>query len=443
MVIPGPVIDNALAILLGIVAATMAWFLLRRSAKLAAVVWLVSISFVPVWIGVSFGFGGNFYVPIASLAAALVILALVPINGLRLAVIDGLLALLILVGVAALLTGNASIALSFLFTLVAYFAAGYVLGRCLPARIDLQWLYGAIGVTFTVVAILAIVEFATQWNFFVHISANNQAYDIWGKLQERGGVLRAEGAFGHSIALGSSLAIAIPLTLGSRFRFLLRSAMVLVMLLATALTFSRIGMIGALLGLVLSVLFVRDELPQRARIALATAVTVVSISLVPIVATVFNDAGSEAVGSAAYRGDLFSLFSDMNLVGLSDSVRRTADGQVFFGNYQSIDSQLIFTGLSSGLVALAVVAVALCWAVLLVLRRRASAATIAVVAQIPAFATVALITQYSIFVWFIIGLAVTSQISHNGRPSADTMLNGRESSLRDRVKSIEEPAKES
>ena len=50
-------------------------------------------------------------------------------------------------------------------------------------------------------------------------------------------------------------------------------------------------------------------------------------------------------------------------------------------------------------------------AILLVLTGRGSAATIAVVAQIPAFATVALITQYSIFVWFIIGLAVTSQLT--------------------------------
>ena len=47
---------------------------------------------------------------------------------------------------------------------------------------------------------------------------------------------------------------------------------------------------------------------------------------------------------------------------------------------------------------------------MLVLRGKATAATIAVVAQIPAFATVALITQYAIFAWFVIGVAATSQL---------------------------------
>jgi hypothetical protein len=45
---------------------------------------------------------------------------------------------------------------------------------------------------------------------------------------------------------------------------------------------------------------------------------------------------------------------------------------------------------------------------------RATAPTVALVAQIPAFATVALITQYSTFTWFVAGLAVFSQ-SVDGR----------------------------
>lgn len=438
MVIPGPVIDSALGAVLGIVAAALAFFLLRRSAKLAIGLWLAVVSLLPVWVGVSFGFGGNFYLPFASIVAVIVILSLLPVRLFAFHLVDGLVGLLVVVGFAALLTGNAGIALSFLFTLAAYFSVGYVLGRSAPARLDLRWLYGAIGVTFTVVAILAIIEFATRWNIFVNLPVNNSAYLTWGQLQERGGVLRAEGAFGHSIALGSSLAIAVPLTLASRFRFPIRGVMVLVMLLATVLTFSRIGMIGALLGLVLSVLFLREAFPERGRIALATAVTVASLGLFPIVATVFNDAGTEASGSAAYRGDLLSLLGDMNLIGLSDSARRTADGQVYFGNFRSIDSQLILTGLSSGTLVLAMVLIALAAAVVLVLRRRASAATIAVVAQIPALATVALITQYAILVWFVIGLAVASQLTAGGHASAPAQ----ELLRRDRPASLRESAKE-
>ncbi len=410
MAIPGAAIDGALGTGLGVVLAVLVFLVLRTSAKLALAFWLAIMGLVPVWVGVAFGFGGNFFLPLASVAAILVVASLLPLRGVRLSISDGLVVLLIVVGATALLTDDSGIALSFLFTLTAYFTVGYILGRTAPARIDLGWLYGAIGVTFTIVAGLAILEFATRWNLFVNLPANNSAYLAWGQLQERAGLLRAEGAFGHSIALGSAFAIAIPLTIASRFRFPIRGAMVLVMLAATVVTFSRIGMIGALLGLVLSVLFLRESFPQRMRIVLATIVTIVSLGLFPIVATVFNDAGTEASGSAAYRGDLLSLLGDMNLVGLSDSARRAADGQVYFGTFRSIDSQLILTGLSSGTLALVAVLIALLWALILVLRRRASAATIAFVAQVPALATVALITQYSILVGFVAGLAVASQL---------------------------------
>jgi hypothetical protein len=40
---------------------------------------------------------------------------------------------------------------------------------------------------------------------------------------------------------------------------------------------------------------------------------------------------------------------------------------------------------------------------------RASAPTIAIVAQLPALSTVALITQYHVFFWFTLGLAVGAE----------------------------------
>ena len=191
------------------------------------------------------------------------------------------------------------------------------------------------------------------------------------------------------------------------------------MLLATVLTFSRIGMIGALLGLVLSIVFMRDAISRRSRIVLTTCVAIVSAVLFPLVSTVFDDAGSEASGSAAYRSDLLSLLGSMNLVGVADSAEKDSTGQVYFGNFRSIDSQLILSGLSSGLIALVIIVIALAVGIVLVFMRRATPPTIAIVAQIPAFATVALITQYSVFVWFAIGLAASTQLAHRGRTAAD------------------------
>ena len=163
--------------------------------------------------------------------------------------------------------------------------------------------------------------------------------------------------------------------------------------------------------IVLSVLFMRDAISRRARIAITTAVVLASAVVFPLVSAVFDDAGAEASDSADYRGDLVSLFGTMNLVGVAGSAQKNSAGSLYFGNFRSIDSQLILTGLTNGIIVLIAIAVALAFGILLVLRGKASPATIALVAQIPAFATVALITQYSIFVWFVAGLAATTQLA--------------------------------
>ncbi|WP_426625428.1 hypothetical protein ACPPVW_05030 [Leifsonia sp. McL0607] len=132
--------------------------------------------------------------------------------------------------------------------------------------------------------------------------------------------------------------------------------------------------------------------------------------LFPLVIAVFDEAGSEATDSANYRGDLTQLFGTMNPIGVASSAEKNSAGTLYFGNFRSIDSQLILTGLTNGVIVLAAVVAALVFGILLVLRGKATAATVALVAQIPAFATVALITQYSIFVWFVAGLAATTQL---------------------------------
>jgi len=405
----GPAVDRTLVSVAGVAVAVAAFIVLRRMPRTAVGVWIAVLCFVPVWIGLGIGFNGNYYLPAVTGMALLATVALLPAHGFRFGAMDGLVALLIVFALASLITENASIALGFAFSLFTYFVAGYIFGRVAPLRVEPTWIYGAIAVAFSVVSLLVLLEFFAHWNPFVDIKAANSMYTTWGTIQERGGVARSEGAFGHSIALGSSLAIAIPLTLAARFPLLVRAGMVLLMMFATVLTFSRIGMVGAVLGLLLSILFMRDAISRRARIVLTSAIVVVAAVVFPLVTTVFDDAGSEATGSADYRGDLTSLIGSMNVVGVADSAERNSTGQVYFGNFRSIDSQLILTGLSSGALALALVVVALLVGIVLVVTRRATPATIAVVAQIPALATVALITQYSIFLWVVVGLAASTQ----------------------------------
>src|SRR4051794_26510850 len=407
----GALVDRLLLLAVGAGAAILGFLVLRRAPRLAVATWIVSLCFVPIWLGFGIGFNGNYYVPPATAAALIVVAALLPVRRFRLSWMDGLMTLVVVAALCSILAGNAGIALGAAIIVVTYFVAGYVVGRIAPLRVDPGWVHGAIAVCFTIVAVLAIVEGLTHWNPFVLLRSGNSLYSIWGTIQERGGVPRAEGAFGHSIALGASLAMAVPITLASPFRLWVRSLMVLSMLVATVFTFSRIGMICALLGVALSVVFMRDAISRRARIILTTTVVVVSAVVFPLVSAVFDDAGTEASDSADYRGDLLSLLGTMNPIGVAGSAEKNSAGNLYFGNFRSIDSQLILTGLTNGLIVLIAVVVALVFGILLVLRGKASPATIALVAQIPALATVALITQYAIFLWFVAGLAATTQLA--------------------------------
>jgi hypothetical protein len=276
--------------------------------------------------------------------------------------------------------------------------------------------HGAIAVAFTVVSVFALVEFVTHWNPFVLVPGSDSLHATWAPIQDRGGRARAEGAFGHSIALGACLAMAVPITLTSPFRTWLRMAMAVLMLGASVVTFSRIGLVTAVLGVVLAVLFLRSGLPARVRAAVVGGLVVVAAASASLVSEVFTAAGTEAADSAGYRLSLLNLVHDLVPFGYSSGAYRLASGQLVLANIpsadgilHSIDNALLLFGLTYGWVPMVVVLAGLLAAVGCVLVRWVTAPTIALVAQIPAFATVALITQYSTVTWFVAGLAVFSQ----------------------------------
>ncbi|MBF4630517.1 hypothetical protein ITJ42_04775 [Clavibacter michiganensis subsp. phaseoli] len=398
----------------GLVGGVLLLLVLRRLPRVALALWLVALCAIPIWCGVSVA---GYYLPPATLTALLVIAAVVPVPSFRLSPLDLLVILMTAAGVAgAVLGGGAGVAVPTLIGFLTYSLGGYVLGRLIAHRIGIESLQAAIAVAFTAVAALAIVEFVLTWNPFVLLPGSGSLRATWSPLQIRGGIVRAEGAFGHSIALGCSLAIAIPLTLASRFPLSARLVMTTLLLVGTVLTFSRVGMLTAVLGLVLAIVFLRDAISLRVRAAVSVAVVAIVAAVAPFVQTVFDDAGTEATNSSDYRGDLYSLIPGMRILGTASSAHRGSDGRVFYGGFRSIDSQLVLTGLTFGLVVAAAVLVALAVGIWLVLRGRATAATIALVAQIPALASVALITQYATFLWFLAGLAATSQILR--RPAA-------------------------
>ena len=395
--------DRLVLLVPAVLLAALGGLFLRSRPKAAILLWLCVVCLVPVWLGATV----SVYFTPAILSAAIVLVLLLPLHNVRYGWGDLFVLFFVLASLLPVITGGST--RTTVFVVLAQWWLPFLLGRLAPLRSGLDWIYGCIAVLFTLVAILAILEFVLKHNLFVALSSSNELYMQLSKLQVRGGLIRAEGAFGHSIALGSSIALAIPFTLAAPFRLGIRAAMTGVMLCGTVVTFSRTAMICAGLSVILSVMFLRDGISRRVRVAVVAAVATLAVVLVPLVSSTFAAAGSEATNSAEYRGNLLSLLPDVSLSGFTAVARVSPAGELYFGRFHSIDSALILTGLTYGWLTLVIAIGLLASATVLVVIRRGSPATIAVVAQIPALATVALITQYATFVWFVAGVAVYSQ----------------------------------
>jgi len=390
-----------LIFLVGVVAS--AWLVLRSAPKLIALLFLGTICFVPIW------FGANFiiYFSPITLMGLVALVAILPALPHRIGPADYAVASLIVVCLLPIVIGGAT--KQTVTDVLFQYLLPLSVGRLILLRVSLDWLYRCVALLFGIVSALAIAEFLSGFNAFITLARPNALFHTWGTLQTRGGIIRAEGAFGHSIALGSSVAMAIPLTLASSLRPRTKTLLVGLMIGAVIVSFSRTGMIGAVLGIVCSVLFLRGGLTARMRAFVVAITAVLAAIVIPYISVVFTLAGSEATGSADYRGRLTSLVPDMTVLGVSPIVHRAPTGELYVGNFRSVDNALILLGLTYGWIAVALAAVVLLGAVVVVVSGRATAPTLSIVAQIPAFATVALITQYGPFVWFMAGLALYTQ----------------------------------
>lgn len=390
--------------LLALSIVTALAMIVHARPKIGITLWLISVGFVPIWFGVTF----SFYFYPASLVGIFVLFVTLPDLPRRYGLGDLVMSFLFAACLVPMLSGGSS--KTTVFVVLTQWILGFLLGRLLPMKVDITWIYGCVAVVFSIVSVGGILGFLLDWNPYTIAGPSSQLFAKWGGLQGRSELLRTEWAFGHSIALGCSIALAIPMALASNFRLSVRLSMTALMLICVALTISRVSMIGASLAVLMSALFQRDRMPQRIRYGIVGLFAVVSAVLAPFVLGIFETAGDEATLSANYRYNLAELIPDLSLIGVSSIANRSPGGDLYFGRFQSIDSQLLLTGLTYGWFALIAGLMMLGGAMLLVLRRKATPPTIAIVAQLPALATVALITQYSMFFWFVAGLSVFSQI---------------------------------
>lgn len=381
---------------LALCAGGVALLLFRASPRASFVVWTLVLFFVPIWVGATIGF----HWAVITLVTLLAIVA--HIGDMRLTVVDGLVAvfaLLVLVLFALKLATLSASVIAILEWIVPY-----IWGRIVLARVPGRFIVRTIAVVAVMAALLALLEFATRFNPFVLIPGDGSG--AWSSLQPRASFLRAEGAFGHSIALGASLAMSSAFVIAARWRTPVTLLALVAIIGAVVVTFSRIGLATAALTIALCIVLL-PGVSRALRWGIGILGIIAAAMIVPFLGSVFLDAGEEAGGSANYRGDLFTLLLEVQPFGSPGDWSNRLVGGIYLGNFsESVDNTMLVIALRFGWVPMLVVAMALIGIAFGILRRRADPAVIALTAQLPSLLAVALITQFGMFLWFIAGLAV-------------------------------------
>ena len=386
----------ALIALAGVIVLALASW---TSPKLTLVVWVSVLLFIPVWVGVSVGIFWSAIVAVTCLAIAS------QIRYVRFVAVDAVALVLVVILTVLLVLGEVEIspyATTMLDWLLFYFW-----GRIAAASVPRPFLTQALAASAVVLAALALIEFATGTNLFTMIPGSGADHTTWSPLQERGGFLRAEGALGHSIALGAVLAMLSAFVLAARWHIVVKVVATAFLGGAVVVTFSRIGLVTFVLTVALSILLLR-ELGRRAKVTVGALMIVAALIAIPFLSSVFDSAGEEADGSAGYRSDLLVLLTQVQLVGGSQKWESLVVGDTYLGFFaHSVDNAVMSVLLKIGYIPTALLFSVLIVAIVQSFRRLGDAAGVAVLSQIPSLFVVAMITQYGMLLWFLVGVAAT------------------------------------
>lgn len=273
-----------------LLVAFLAW-LARRHVAAATTVGLVLIGSLPVYAGRYVG-GTQFGVtPALVVAIVLAPAALDSLPRLRVVPMDVAVAAYCLLRFVSTLL-NFSNKIGSAFGPALYLASTYAVFRLLLLRPGmLKVATRAVVAVAAVAAVFAVFEHGGYGNIFFRLPRNGFQYAAFAQEQLRFGEVRAEASFGHSIALGMFLGLAMVLTVAcaletqSFARRLLLSGAAGLILLGTLDTLSR----GALLALALGLLlwFLRESRRLRPSMVLAFTVAVAAVvALTPVRSTV-------------------------------------------------------------------------------------------------------------------------------------------------------------
>lgn len=369
----------------------------------ALAVWMVSLAMVPPWISVTSIVRWQLPCLVGILAVVATVLHPSFKSRLKLTKFDVYFALfyVLCVGVLAASAVEAHApAILFVNWVIPYTTA-----RVLVSATGGRFATDAIAVLFAIVGGLAIVELVLDWHPFTGWDVGSAStYELWRPIQHRLGSPRSEWAFGHSIALGGSLAMSIPFVARSSFRAPVKAVMLVLIGGAVAATGSRGAAVSAIL--IAGICIVNAEKLRNVR---PLAVVVAGIGLLFTVNFLAPQLDSWLIGSARgdrssalYRGEIYGKF--LSRIEWFAPYDVYAPGE---NANKSIDSTVLDVGLRLGWGVLILAAIPLLIAMARVLIGKASPGEVALFGLVPLFATVALIAQYEQWVFIIAGVTVT------------------------------------
>ncbi|TFI44665.1 hypothetical protein E4P29_07890 [Rhodococcus sp. 1R11] len=183
--------------------------------------------------------------------------------------------------------------------------------------------------------------------------------------------------------------------------------MTAIVVIGTVTTLSRGPMLSAIVAVVLAVVLLARGVSTAVRFWTVVAGTLIALFAVPPLLQKFGEISNELDPSTAYRENLWTdIPGDLNWINQVRNVGVDPAGRSLRRNLGSVDSTPLLIGLDFGWIIVGLFTACIAIASWRVMSRKGSVAEIAVVAQIPTLATVALITQYGAAVWFFAGLAV-------------------------------------
>lgn len=395
----------AVAIILG--GAFLLLTAIRPAIGLVA--WLVVVAFVPDWTPISVGALSLKPSMVVGLPVLAGILLSRQRRGLHLRGPD--FALAGALAVVLVLTMLENYPLFLIVNLALVLVLSYTLGRLAPDELKTAFV-----IVMVIVALWGIIEVITRQHIWATWAPS--AFHHWGDIQGRAGWDRSEAGFGHSIAYGACVVMAIPFA-----RNLTKHATLaqVILALGAIVSLSRGPMLALVLTFGLSA-FAAVRGQRRVGTMVLFAMSMIGIAVAFNVLYADENAGDVQLSGEQRAIQLERAVPAIKWIGASAGVQVDQTGRLQSATVDVIDNTLLRLAANFGWIVAVLVLVPILYAVVRFVRREMTPASLALIGQIPVLAVTSLITQWQAILFLVAGLAITelSSLREGGPPPPRT-----------------------